>query len=65
MRDKDHMTFTSHEGLYKFLRMRVGLSNARGTFQPAINVILSTDKRYFAPVCLDDVVIFERSVEGH
>lgn len=41
-RDRVKTTFTSHNGLYRFIRMEFGLENDPGIFQRSIDVILST-----------------------
>jgi len=63
--DKDKTTFTSHHGLYRFVRMPFGLRNAPSTFQRVIDIILSTVKWQYALVYLDDVIIYSRSAEEH
>jgi hypothetical protein len=37
----DKTIFTSHYGIYRFLRLPFGLRNAPATFQRAIDIILS------------------------
>lgn len=61
--DRDRTTFTSHHGLYRFIRMPFGLKNVQGTFQRAIDVIMSTEKFQYALIYLDDIVVFSKSVE--
>jgi Reverse transcriptase (RNA-dependent DNA polymerase) len=39
--DQDKTTFTSHEGLYKFLRIPFGMPNAPATFQRMMDMILA------------------------
>jgi Reverse transcriptase (RNA-dependent DNA polymerase) len=39
--DREKTTFTSHEGLYWFLRMPFGLRNAPATFQRFVDITLS------------------------
>lgn len=62
---KKKTTIISHNGLYIFLRMSLGLKNAWNTFQTRINIVLSTTKSSFPFVYLDDVVIFLRAAEEH
>ena len=64
-RDKDKTTFTSHSGLFRFLRMPFGLRNAPATFQRAVDIILSKVKWQFALVYLDDVIIYSKTVSDH
>ena len=64
-KDRDKTAFTSHHGLYRFIRMPFGLKNAPATFQRAIDVILSSVKWQFALVYLDDIVIFSPKPEEH
>jgi hypothetical protein len=39
--DRDKTTFTSHYGICRFIRLPFGLRNATGTFQQAVDIILS------------------------
>jgi hypothetical protein len=39
--DRDKTTFTSHYGIYRFLRLPFGLNSAPDSFQRAIDIILS------------------------
>jgi hypothetical protein len=39
--DREKTAFTSHLGIYQFRRLPFGLRNAPGTFQRAIDIILS------------------------
>ena len=63
--DRDKTTFTSHFGLYRFLRMPFGLRNAPATFQRAMDVILASVRWQVALVYLDDVIIFSKSYRAH
>ena len=56
--DRDKTTFTSHYGIYRFLRLPFGLRNAPATFQRAIDIILSGFKWKTCLVYLDDVIVF-------
>ena len=64
-RDRDKTTFTSHGGLYRFVRMPFGLKNAPETFQRAVDIILSRVKWHHALVYLDDVIIYSHDVREH
>lgn len=57
--------FTSHRGLYEFLRMHFGLYNTPRTFQLAMDVILSPGEWQFTLVYLDYIVVFSCSQRNH
>lgn len=59
---RPNTSFTSHFGLYQFLRMPFGLKNAPATFQRLMDRILGSVRWQFALVYLDDVIIFSRTV---
>jgi transposase InsO family protein len=63
--DRDKTTFTSHYGIYRFIRLPFGLRNAPGTFQRAVDIILSGVKWKTCLVYLDDVIVFSPSREAH
>jgi hypothetical protein len=63
--DRDKTTFTSHYGIYRFLRLPFGLRNAQATFQRAIDIILSGFKWKTCLVYLDDVIVFSQSKKDH
>jgi transposase InsO family protein len=63
--DRDKTTFTSHEGLYRFLRMPFGLTNAPATFQRMVDMILAGLTWKSCLVYLDDIIVFSASLEEH
>jgi hypothetical protein len=63
--DQDKTTFTSHYGIYRFLRLPFGLRNAPATFQRAIDIILSGVKWKTCLVYLDDVIVLSGSRSAH
>ena len=63
--DRDKTTSASHCGLYRFVRMTLGLKNASATFQRAADIILSRVKWETALVYLDDVIVYSESVTEH
>jgi Reverse transcriptase (RNA-dependent DNA polymerase) len=63
--DHEKTAFTSHLGVKQFRRLPFGIRNAPGTFQRAIDIILSGIKWKTCLVCLDDVIIFSSSRDKH
>ena len=64
-RDRDKTAFTTHMGLFRYLRMPFGLRNAPATFQRALDIILSGVKWQTCLIYLDDVIVFGKSTEQH
>jgi Reverse transcriptase (RNA-dependent DNA polymerase) len=58
-------TFTSYEGLYRFLRMPFGLRNAPATFQRFVDITLAGLNWKISLVYLDDIIIFSKTKEEH
>jgi Reverse transcriptase (RNA-dependent DNA polymerase) len=63
--DKEKTTFTSHEGLFQFLRMPLGLRNALATFQRFVDITLAGLTWKVCLVYLDDIILYSRSREDH
>ena len=63
--DKEKTTFTSHEGLFQFLRMPFGLKNAPATFQRFVDITLAGLTWKVCLVYLDDIIVYSRSREDH
>lgn len=59
--DRQKTVFTSHHGLYLFVRMPFGLLIISSTFERTMLVALSAAKWQLAWVYLDDTVVFSRS----
>ncbi|OWZ05360.1 LOW QUALITY PROTEIN: hypothetical protein PHMEG_00022563, partial [Phytophthora megakarya] len=64
--DKDKPAFTTRSGLYRFVRMPFGLSNAPSTFQRMMNSVLRGLTWSTCLVYLDDIILFTRGgIERH
>jgi RNase H-like domain found in reverse transcriptase/Reverse transcriptase (RNA-dependent DNA polymerase) len=63
--DREKTTFTSHEGLYWFLRMPFGLRNAPATFQRFVDITLSGLTWKSCLVYLDDIIVFSKTPAEH
>jgi Reverse transcriptase (RNA-dependent DNA polymerase) len=63
--DREKTTFTSHEGLYWFLRMPFSLGNAPAPFERFVEINLSgiTWKTWL--VYLDDIIVFSKTPADH
>ena len=57
--------FTTPQGLYEYLVLPFGLSNAPSTFQSVINAILGPELAHCCLVYLDDIVVFSKTPEEH
>ena len=62
--DKEKTAFTCHRGLFQFIVMPFGLSNAPAIFQELMSIVLA-DLDQFAIAYLDDILIFSSSLDEH
>jgi hypothetical protein len=57
--------FVTKRGLYEFVRMPFGLCNAPGTFQRAMDILLSGLSWKNALIYIDDILVYSPTFEQH
>jgi hypothetical protein len=65
VKDIPKTTFTTRYGLFEYLVMSFGLTNAPANFMYLMNSVFMPELDKFAVVFIDDILIYLRSMEEH
>ena len=63
--DIEKTAFATPEGLYEFVRMPMGLSNAPATFQRAMTNIFANMVYHGVMVFIDDILVYSKTWKEH
>jgi hypothetical protein len=64
-KDIPKTTFTTRYGLFEYLVMSFGLTNALADFMYIMNFIFMPELDKFVMVCIDDILVYSKSMLEH
>ena len=62
---REHTAFTTYGGLYEFLVLPFGLTNAPSTYQRLMECVLRNLTYKICLIYLDDILVYSRTFENH
>jgi len=65
LEDEYKTAFKTHHGHFQFRVMPFGLTNAPPTFQCLMNAIFAAQMRKYVLIFMDDILVFNKSLEDH
>jgi hypothetical protein len=63
--DKEKLAFKTHQGLFQFRRMPLGITNGPAIFQRIMNEVLTEILWLFVLVYIDDIVVYSHTFDEH
>jgi transposase InsO family protein len=64
-KDKEKTAFISHQGLWQFKRLAMGLRNSPACFQRCVDQVLGDLKWKICAVYFDDIIVFSTTFDEH
>jgi hypothetical protein len=64
-KDIPKMAFTTRYGLYEYLVMSFGLTNALVHFMYLMNSVFMSELDKFVVVFIDDILVYSKTIEKH